>query len=196
MKRPVTVVASAAVVGAIAISSASTAPRATATPQATPRLAGPPPTIVQYGYVRSLVRAGSRYRLRFDPALFLSGETANRAAVEDGAIPPGDIVPNDYYVRNETKKQLTYAVLPGARVTVVTNSGAFTEAFWHESGAVRLVPRPDPHLIGEAVVTLLGSPSMQQALAARAVDLYDGCFARRHAADLLNAAASQRSNVA
>jgi hypothetical protein len=124
VKRPATVAASAAVVGVIAISSASTAPRATATPKATPRLAGPPPTIVQYGYVRSLVRAGSRYRLRFDPALFLSGETANRAAVEDGAIPPGDIVPNDYYVRNETKKQLTFAVLPGARVTVVTNSGA------------------------------------------------------------------------
>ena len=124
MKRPAIVVASAAVVGVIAISSASTAPRTTATPESTPRLAGPPPTIVQYGYVRSLVRAGTRYRLRFDPALWLSGETANRAAVEDGAIPPGDIVPNDYYVRNESRKQLTYAVLPAAHVTVVTNSNA------------------------------------------------------------------------
>lgn len=121
MKRTV-VGACAAVVGVIAISSGSTAPHATATP-ATPRLAGPPPTIVQYGYVRSLVRSGGRYRLRFDPAFWLSGETANRAAVEDGAIPPGDSIPNDYYVRNESRKQLTYAVPPGARVTVVTNSG-------------------------------------------------------------------------
>jgi hypothetical protein len=115
------VVASAAVVGVIAISSASTAPRATATPEATPRLAGPPPTIVQYGYVRSLVRAGSRYRLRFDPALFLSGETAKRAAAEDGAVSPGEPVPNDYYIRNETKRELTYTVPANAKVTVVTN---------------------------------------------------------------------------
>jgi hypothetical protein len=61
--------------------------------------------------------------MRFDPALWLSGQTANRAAIEDGAIPPGETVPNDYYIRNESRKQLTYTVLPGAQVTVVTNSG-------------------------------------------------------------------------
>jgi len=122
VKRAV-VVASAAVVGVIAISSGSTAPRPT-TEATSPRLAGPPPTLVQYGYVRSLVRSGSRYRMRFDPALWLSGATANRAAVEDGAIAPGDAVPNDYYIRNESRKQLTYTVLPGARVTVVTFSAA------------------------------------------------------------------------
>jgi hypothetical protein len=70
------------------------------------------------------VRSGSRYRMRFDPALWLSGATANRAAVEDGAIAPGDAVPNDYYIRNESRKQLTYTVLPGAHVTVVTFSAA------------------------------------------------------------------------
>jgi hypothetical protein len=89
----------------------------------TPRLAGPPGPLVQYGYVRSLVRSGVRYRMRFDPALWLSGATANRAAVEDGAIAPGDTVPNDYYIRNESRKQLTYTVLPNAHVTVVTYSG-------------------------------------------------------------------------
>ena len=36
-------------------------------------------------------------------------------------IPPGETVPNDYYVRNETKRQLTYTVPRSARVTVVTN---------------------------------------------------------------------------
>ena len=46
--------------------------------------------------------------MRFDPALWLSGQTANRAAIEDGAIPPGETVPNDYYIRNESRKQLTY----------------------------------------------------------------------------------------
>ena len=78
---------------------------------------------MQFGYVKSLVRKGSRYELRFDPALWLNGETANQAAIEDGAIPPGDTVPNDYYIRNESRKQLTYTVPPGAQITVVTNSG-------------------------------------------------------------------------
>jgi hypothetical protein len=85
------------------------------------QLAGPPRALVQYGYVRTLVPAGSGYRVRFDPALFLSGETANRAAAEDGVVPPGEPVPNDYYIRNETKKQLTYRVPANAKVTVVTN---------------------------------------------------------------------------
>ena len=117
MRRVVVIAASAVIFGVLSVPAATTA-----TSQA-PRLAGPPATIVQYGYVRSLMRSGNRYRMRFDPALWLSGETANRAAVEDGVIPSGDAVPNDYYVRNESRKQLTYAVLPGARVTVVTNSG-------------------------------------------------------------------------
>jgi len=117
VKRIVVVTAGAVVAGALTVPATTTA-----TSQG-PRLAGPPPTLVQYGYVRSLVRSGNRYRMRFDPALWLSGETANRAAIEDGAIPPGETVPNDYYIRNESTKQLTYAVLPGARVTVVTNSG-------------------------------------------------------------------------
>jgi hypothetical protein len=117
VRRIVVSAASAVIFGVLSVPAATTA-----TSQA-PRLAGPPATIVQYGYVRSLVRSDNRYRMRFDPALWLSGETANRAAVEDGVIPSGDAVPNDYYVRNESRKQLTYAVLPGARVTVVTNSG-------------------------------------------------------------------------
>ena len=117
MRRVVVIAASAVIFGVLSV------PAATTATSQVPRLAGPPATIVQYGYVRSLVRSDNRYRMRFDPALWLSGETANRAAVADGVIPSGDAVPNDYYVRNETRKQLTYAVLPGARVTVVTNSG-------------------------------------------------------------------------
>jgi hypothetical protein len=83
----------------------------------------PPRQLVQFGYVRSLVPKGARYELRFDPALWLSGETANQAAIEDGAIPPGDTVPNDYYIRNESRRLLTYRVPRTARVTVLTNEG-------------------------------------------------------------------------
>ena len=85
-------------------------------------LVAPPATLVQYGYVRSLVRSGNGYRMRFDPALWLSGQTANRAAIEDGVIARGETVPNDYYIRNESRRQLSYTVLPRARVTIVTNS--------------------------------------------------------------------------
>lgn len=116
MRRLVVVAASASALGVLGV------PAATTATSQTPQLAAPPATLVQYGYVRSLVRSGNGYRMRFDPALWLSGQTANRAAIEDGVIPPGDTVPNDYYIRNESRKQLTYTVLPGARVTVVTNS--------------------------------------------------------------------------
>jgi hypothetical protein len=81
-------------------------------------LKGPPPTVTQYGYVKSLKKKGSTYELRFDPALWLEGETARRAAVEDGVIGPGDPVDNDYYIRNPEKKLLTYRVPAGAPVTV------------------------------------------------------------------------------
>jgi hypothetical protein len=85
--------------------------------------AAPPTVGTQYGHIRSLVRSGARYRMRFDPALWLSGATANRAAVEDGIIAQGEAVPNDYYIRDESPRQLTYLVGPGARVTVLTNAG-------------------------------------------------------------------------
>ncbi len=99
-------------------------PASSGSDEATPLLAGPPASITQYGYVRSLTRTGASYRLRFDPALWLSGETANRAAIEDGVIGPGETVPNDYYIRNESRRQLTYILPRTARVTVVTNAGS------------------------------------------------------------------------
>jgi hypothetical protein len=84
---------------------------------------GPPGEYVQFGYIKSLERKGPRYELRFDPALFLSGETANRAAIEDKVLEPGDVVPNDNYVRNESHRLLTYLVAPAAHVTVLANPG-------------------------------------------------------------------------
>src|SRR3954468_15314656 len=48
--------------------------------------AGPPGQVAEFGYVKSLVRSGGRYRMHFDPALMLSGETANVAAAQDGVI--------------------------------------------------------------------------------------------------------------
>ncbi len=107
---------------AVALLAGSAAPASSLT-AAEQALRSPPRQLVQFGYVKSLARAGSHYELRFDPALWLSGTTANRAAVEDGAIPPGDTVPNDYYIRNESRRLLTYRVPRTAPVTVLTNPG-------------------------------------------------------------------------
>jgi hypothetical protein len=80
---------------------------------------GPPAETALFGYIRSLTKKGSSYELRFDPALFLSGETANVAAAEDGAVEPGEPVPNDHFVVDEGHRLLTYRVPPGAKLTVV-----------------------------------------------------------------------------
>jgi hypothetical protein len=81
---------------------------------------GPPSELVQFGYVKSLKRKGSGYVMRFDPALLLSGVTANTAAAEDGVVPKGQPVPNDNYRLNETHRLLTFLVPATAHVTVLT----------------------------------------------------------------------------
>jgi hypothetical protein len=75
-----------------------------------------------FGHIRSLVRKGGHYELRFDPAWFTSGVTANTAAAEDGKVAPGEPVPNDNYVVDESHRTLKYLVRPGAHVTVLVNN--------------------------------------------------------------------------
>ncbi|HEU4943197.1 MAG TPA: hypothetical protein VFT18_08010, partial [Gaiellaceae bacterium] len=83
--------------------------------------AGPPSELVEFGYVKSLEREDDGYRMRFDPAWFLSGETAKVAAAEDGAVEPGEPVPNDNYRVDEGHRQLTYLVPATAEVTVLAD---------------------------------------------------------------------------
>jgi hypothetical protein len=72
----------------------------------------------QFGHISSLTRVGSRYIMRFDPASFLTGYTAERAKREDTGS--GD-VPNDYYIVDETHRLLSYVVPTGTPVTVLTH---------------------------------------------------------------------------
>jgi hypothetical protein len=58
--------------------------------------------------------------MRFDPEWFLMGVTANTAAAEDGAVSPGEPVPNDNYRVDEGHRLLTYRVPADARVRVLT----------------------------------------------------------------------------
>ena len=80
---------------------------------------GPPGEIVQFGHVKSLKPKGSGFVMRFDPEWFLSGVTANTAAAEDGAVDPGQPVPNDNYRLDEGHRLLTYLVPANAKVTVL-----------------------------------------------------------------------------
>ena len=76
-----------------------------------------------FGHISSLTRQGDHFEMRFDPAWFTSGVTANTAAAEDGAVDPGEPVPNDNYVIEEGHRLLTYLVPATAHVTVLTRGG-------------------------------------------------------------------------
>jgi hypothetical protein len=83
--------------------------------------------MVLYGHVKKLTAKSGHFELRFDPAWFTSGVTANVAQAQDQgtscqptACPP---VPNDNYVIEEGHRLLTYLVPTSAHVTVLTNAG-------------------------------------------------------------------------
>jgi hypothetical protein len=85
---------------------------------------GAPKELAQFGYIKSLKRKGRFYELGFDPALLLTGTTASKAAAQDGAVPPGQPVPNDNYIVDEGHRVFWYRVPPSARVTVLKNGPA------------------------------------------------------------------------
>jgi hypothetical protein len=76
------------------------------------------PASVFYGHIKSMVRKGRRYEIRFDPALWLTGHAAEQAHFEDTGSRD---VPNDYYVVEEGHRLLSFLVFANARVTVLTN---------------------------------------------------------------------------
>jgi hypothetical protein len=76
-----------------------------------------------FGHIKSLTPQSDHFEMRFDPAWFTSGVTANTAAAEDGAVEPGEPVPNDNYVVDEGHRLLTYIVPADTPVTVLTRGG-------------------------------------------------------------------------
>jgi hypothetical protein len=70
-----------------------------------------------FGYIRSVSTAGGRVTIAFDEAEWLSGKEAQQAAEEDGATPPGEPVPNDYYIRNRDTTTRTLEVVAEAKIT-------------------------------------------------------------------------------
>jgi hypothetical protein len=82
----------------------------------------PPARQTLFGHINSLEAKGGDFVMRFDPEWFLSGSTANAAAAEDGAVEPGQPVPNDNYRVDEGHRLFTYKVLADAHVTVITKA--------------------------------------------------------------------------
>jgi hypothetical protein len=96
---------------------ATTAAGVQTTTSATPSTTVSPPTTdspypletrLANGHFRGLVyilymdSLGGSRSIRVDYLEMLTGEEARAAAVEDGAISPGEDLPNDYYIRNQT----------------------------------------------------------------------------------------------
>ena len=76
--------------------------------------------VVLYGHVKSLTRKGGRFELRVDPAWWLTGLTAERAALQDTGSTD---VPNDYYIVEEGHRLLTFVVPTTTQVSVLTRQG-------------------------------------------------------------------------
>ncbi|HEX6261278.1 MAG TPA: hypothetical protein VF097_00365 [Actinomycetota bacterium] len=83
-------------------------------------VAGPPlPDGRHFGYVRYLDLGGEIPRMLFDAAEWYVGDEADREAIEDGVIGPGERVENDIYIRNENALLRSIEVAGDARVLVV-----------------------------------------------------------------------------
>ncbi len=102
-----------AAVLAVSVAATTSAPAARQTADQRLPTAAPAGQTTLYGHISSLVRRGGSYRLRFDPALWLTGLPAERAC---GCRP----VPNDSYVVDESHRLLTYVVPSNAHATVLT----------------------------------------------------------------------------
>jgi hypothetical protein len=94
------------------------APEPTPTKTSTQPAPAPRPTPAEhFGYIRSVSTAGPAATLAFDEAEFLTGKKAQRAAEADGAVEPGEAVPNDYYIRNPDKETRTLRIANDAKIT-------------------------------------------------------------------------------
>ncbi len=119
--KPLVILAAVAVIASVA--AAAFASLALGTSTTTKTVGVRPCGDSTFGHISSLEPSGDHYVLRFDPAWFTSGVTANTAAAEDGAVEPGQPVPNDNYVVDESHRLLTYVLPDTAHVTILTRAG-------------------------------------------------------------------------
>jgi hypothetical protein len=83
----------------------------------------PPKHRIEYGHIKSLVHSGDGFKMRFDPAQFLTGISSSDAALEDTG---SSDVPNDNYIVDESHRAYSYLVPADAHVTVLADGVAGT----------------------------------------------------------------------
>ena len=76
--------------------------------------------LVYYGHVKSLTPKCNHFELRFDPAWWLTGLSARRAALQDSGSAD---VPNDAYTVEEGHRLLTFVVPVNVKAMVLTRHG-------------------------------------------------------------------------
>jgi hypothetical protein len=140
-------------VGLTACGSTKTVTKTVTVDTATKRAVGAPSELVEFGHIKSMTPKGGGYEMRFDPAWFLIGETANVAAAEDGAVEPGEPVPNDNYRLDEGHRLLTYVVPANARVTALTNGVEGTRITVSELAQLVQGKNPFPRPLFEPITT-------------------------------------------
>ena len=72
-------------------------------------------------YFGALIAVGATQeppRLLIDIEQWFTDQEAIDAAIEDGVIEPGEIVPNGYYIRNENPRWRTIEIDPAAKVSL------------------------------------------------------------------------------
>jgi hypothetical protein len=82
--------------------------------------------IKAFGFIKKIYKKDKKNYLVIDYAEFYTGEEADKAAIEDGEIQPGEHVPNDYYIRNKNPKLRTFEI--------ADNVNCFVSYFKEEGG--------------------------------------------------------------
>lgn len=80
----------------------------------------PDGTIRAMGYIDRVWEDGGVRYLSIDYAEMLTGPEADAAAIEAGEIPPGEHVPNDYYIRNVNPMKREFAVSDSVEIFTST----------------------------------------------------------------------------
>jgi hypothetical protein len=79
------------------------------------------PTLDDGRYFGALIAVGADQeppRLMIDIEQWFTDQAAIAAAIEDGVIEPGEIIPNGYYIRNENPRWRTIEIDPAATVSL------------------------------------------------------------------------------
>jgi hypothetical protein len=79
------------------------------------------PTLDNGRYFGALIAVGADQeppRLMIDIERWFTDDAAIAAAIEDGVIEPGEIIPNGYYIRNENPRWRTIEIDPAATVSL------------------------------------------------------------------------------